>query len=143
VKDGEMLMQIVPQVFEPAVEIFISPLNMPLIAKGQRVQLQFDGFPAIVFSGWPQASYGIFSGRIAAVDQSIATNGKFRVWVKPDPKERPWPKEIKFGAGTKSIALLSDVPLIYELWRQLNGFPPEFYKPEPGNDKDKSAKNEK
>ena len=143
VKEGEVLIQIVPKIFEPAVEIYVSPLNMPLINKGQRVQLQFDGFPAIIFSGWPQASYGIFSGRVAAIDQSIHSNGKFRVWVKPDPKERPWPKEIKFGAGTKSIALLSDVPLIYELWRQLNGFPPEFYKPQTDSKKDESTKDKK
>ena len=143
VKEGEVLIQIVPKIFEPAVEIYISPLNMPLISKEQKVQLQFDGFPAIIFSGWPQASYGIFSGRVVAIDQSIHSNGKFRVWVKPDPKERPWPKEIKFGAGTKSIALLSDVPLIYELWRQLNGFPPEFYQPQTGDSKDKNTKDEK
>jgi adhesin transport system membrane fusion protein len=143
VKEGEVLITIVPKIFNPAVEIYISPLDMPLISNGQKVQLQFDGYPAIIFSGWPQASYGIFSGRVAAIDQSIHSNGKFRVWVKPDPKERPWPKEIKFGAGAKSIALLSDVTLIYELWRQLNGFPPEFYKPQAGSDKDKNTKDEK
>jgi multidrug resistance efflux pump len=143
VKEGDVLIQIVPKIFDPAVEIYISPLDMPLISKSQKVQLQFDGYPAIVFSGWPQASYGIFSGRVAAIDQSIHSNGKFRVWVKPDPEKRPWPKDIKFGAGTKSIALLSDVPLIYELWRQINGFPPEFYKPQAGTDKDKNAKDEK
>ncbi len=126
VKAGETLMQIVPDDFEAAVEMSVSPLNMPLIALGQKVQLQFDGFPAVVFSGWPQASYGVFSGEVAAIDQSINAEGKFKIWVKPDGK-RPWPKQLKYGAGTKSIALLEDVPLIYELWRQLNGFPPEYY----------------
>ncbi len=126
VKDGETLMQIVPDDFEVAVEMSISPLDMPLIQIGQNVQLQFDGFPAIVFSGWPQASYGLFSGTIAAIDQSIDANGKFKVWVVPD-KKRAWPKDLKYGAGTQGIALLNDVPLIYEFWRQLNGFPPEYY----------------
>jgi hypothetical protein len=25
------------------------------------------------------------------------------------------------------MALLKDVPIWYELWRRLNGFPPEYY----------------
>jgi hypothetical protein len=25
--------------------------------------------------------------------------------------------------------LLNDVPVWYEIWRQLNGFPPEYYEP--------------
>jgi hypothetical protein len=28
------------------------------------------------------------------------------------------------------MALLNDVPIGYELWRQLNGFPPNYYLPE-------------
>ncbi len=128
VKEGESLMQIVPENFDVAVEMFIDPLNIPLVAVGQRVQIQFDGFPAIIFSGWPDASYGIFEGRVVAVDRSIVSNGKFRVWVAPSDK-KAWPPSLRFGAGTKNITLLNDVPLIYELWRQINGFPPEFYKP--------------
>lgn len=126
VKDGETLMEIVPQDFEAAVEMAISPLDMPLIAVGQQVQIQFDGFPAIVFSGWPKASYGIFIGKVVALDQSVDATGKFKAWVKPSG-DKPWPKELRYGAGAKSIALLKDVPLIYELWRQINGFPPEYY----------------
>ena len=126
VKDGETLMQIVPDDFNPAVEMFIEPVDIPLVSIGQKVQIQFDGFPAIVFSGWPQASYGVFGGKVAAIDPSINPNGKFRIWVKPNDK-KPWPKQLRYGSGTKSIALLKDVPLIYELWRQLNGFPPEYY----------------
>ena len=26
------------------------------------------------------------------------------------------------------MMLLKDVPIWYELWRQINGFPPEYYK---------------
>lgn len=126
VKDGETLMQIVPDDFDAAVELSIYPVDMPLIAIGQKVQLQFDGFPAIVFSGWPQASYGVFRGEVAAIDQSIDASGKFKIWVLP-AGGKAWPKQLKFGAGTKSVTLLKDVPLIYELWRQLNGFPPEYY----------------
>ncbi len=129
VKDGESLMQIIPTDFEPAVEMYVDALNIPLIFIGQKVQIQFDGFPAIIFSGWPDASFGVFEGRIVAVDKSMFQNGKFRVWVRPT-KKQPWPKSLMYGIGTKNISLLNDVPLIYELWRQINGFPPEFYSAE-------------
>jgi multidrug efflux pump subunit AcrA (membrane-fusion protein) len=127
VKEGDPLLEIVPINFDVAVEIFVDPLDLPLINKGQKVRLQFDGFPAIVFSGWPNTSYGTFGGVIAAVDPSISVNGKFRAWVRPDKNDKPWPPQLSYGTGAKGIALLKDVPVIYELWRQLNGFPPEYY----------------
>lgn len=127
VKEGDPLLEIVPVQFEEAVEIFIDPFDLPLINKGQKVRLQFDGFPAIVFSGWPNSSYGTFGGKIATVDPSISVNGKFRAWVIPDETEKPWPNMLRYGSGAKGIALLKDVAVIYELWRKLNGFPPEYY----------------
>lgn len=127
VKEGDPLLEIVPVVFDVAVEIFVEPVDLPLLNKGQKVRLQFDGFPAIVFSGWPNSSYGTFGGKIAAVDPSISINGKFRAWVVPDETEKPWPGQLRYGSGAKGIALLKDVPVIYELWRKLNGFPPEYY----------------
>ncbi|HEX7367713.1 MAG TPA: HlyD family efflux transporter periplasmic adaptor subunit [Pelobium sp.] len=139
VKEGESLMQIVPDNFAPAVEMFIDPLNIPLIAIGQKVQIQFDGYPAIIFSGWPQASYGIFEGEIIAIDKSLGLTGKFKAWVKPG-KGKQWPQSLRFGTGTKNVTLLNDVPLVYELWRQINGFPPEFYKPKSASEKSKDDK---
>ncbi len=138
VKEGEQLMQIVPDSFNPAVEMFISPLDLSLISVGENVQIQFDGFPAIVFSGWPDASYGIFKGKVVAIDQSINNDGQFRVWVAPSGKK--WPKAIRFGSGTQNITLLKDVLLGYELWRQINGFPPDFYKAPKMNNQGKDEK---
>jgi hypothetical protein len=116
--------------------MFVRPIDLPLLAKGQKVRFMFDGFPAIVFSGWPQASYGTFGGRIVAIENSVSANGKFRVLVGEDPDDRPWPKALKMGAGAAGIALLKDVPIWYELWRNINGFPPDYYQP-------KENKNEK
>ena len=127
VKEGDKLLEIVPIAFDVAVEIFVDAFDLPLLNKGQKVRLQFDGFPAIVFSGWPNSSYGTFGGKISAIDPSISINGKFRAWVIPDENAKPWPAQIRFGSGAKGIALLKDVPVIYELWRKLNGFPPEYY----------------
>jgi hypothetical protein len=32
------------------------------------------------------------------------------------------------GTGAQAMALLNDVPIWYELWRNINGFPPNYYK---------------
>ena len=129
VKDGEMIIEIIPDEIQYAVEIFVRPVDLPLIAPGQKVQFWFDGFPAIVFSGWPNASYGTFSGKVFAVEKSVSPNGKFRVLVAEDPKEKPWPKQLRIGSGAKAMALLKDVPIWYEIWRNINGFPPDYYNP--------------
>lgn len=130
VKEGEMLIHIVPDEIQYAVELYVRPVDLPLVNAGQKVQFLFDGFPAIVFSGWPQASYGIFTGQVAAVESSVSQNGKFKVLVTEDPDSRPWPRELKMGTGARGIALLKEVPVWYELWRNINSFPPDYYTPE-------------
>lgn len=129
VKDGEMIVEIIPDNFQYAVEIFVRPVDLPLIASGQNVQFWFDGFPAIVFSGWPNTSYGTFSGKVFAVENSVGENGMFRVLVAEDPTKKAWPKQLRIGSGAQGMALLKDVPVWYELWRKINGFPPDYYKP--------------
>jgi multidrug efflux pump subunit AcrA (membrane-fusion protein) len=129
IKDGEMLVEIIPDKLDYAVELFIEPMDLPLVSINQKVRFMFDGFPAIVFSGWPNASYGTFSGEVVAVENSVSPNGKFRVLVKEDMEDRKrWPRQLKIGAGTQGIALLKNVQVWYELWRNINGFPPDFYK---------------
>lgn len=130
VKEGEMIVEIVPTDVQHAIELFISPMDLPLISKGQKVRFIFDGFPAIVFSGWPNSSYGTFGGIVSAIETSVSTNGKFRILVTEDPKDKPWPKQLSIGGGANGIALLKDVSIWYELWRNINGFPPEYYQSE-------------
>lgn len=129
-KEGEMIVEIVPTNIEYAVELFVEPMDLPLIAMGQKVRFVFDGFPAIVFSGWPQNSYGTFGGIVAAVETSVSDNGKFRVLVAEDPQDKKWPTMLRMGGGANGIALLKNVPIYYELWRNINGFPPDYYKPD-------------
>ena len=128
VKDGEMIVEIVPDNIQYAVEIFIRPVDLPLLSIGQKVRFIFDGFPAIVFSGWPQSSYGTFGGKVAAIESAVNDNGKFRVLVAEDKDDRKWPPQLRMGTGAQGFALLKDVPIWYELWRNINGFPPEYYK---------------
>ncbi len=129
VKDGEMLIHIVPDNIQYAVELFVRPADLPLIAMGQPVMFLFDGFPAIVFSGWPKASSGTFKGKIVAVEKAMSANGKFRVLIAEDPAQKQWPRELKMGTGANGLALLKDVPVWYELWRNINSFPPDYYTP--------------
>ena len=139
-KEGEELLTIVTTSNNYAVEMFVRPVDLPLIAPDQKVRFIFDGFPAIVFAGgWPEQSFGTFSGRILAVENSISPNGLFRVIVIEDATEKKWPKQIKIGAGVQGIALLNDVPLWYEIWRNINGFPADFYQAKSKNE----SKNEK
>ncbi len=128
-KEGDRLVGIMPAEYDMAVETFVAPLDIPLVHIGEKVRIQFDGWPAIVFSGWPNASYGTYGGKVVAVETFISDNGKYRVLLAPDPEEQEWPKDIRVGSGANTIALLEDVPIWYELWRQLNGFPPNYYQP--------------
>lgn len=137
IKEGEMVVEIVPNAMEKAVEMYIQPMDLPLISKGQKVSFIFDGFPAIVFSGWPDNSYGTFAGRVTAIESSAGANGLFKVLVTPDPDEKKWPAALKIGGGVKAIALLKDVRIYYELWRNINGFPPIYYQYNENEQKDK------
>lgn len=129
IKEGEMIVEIVPDNIQYAVELFVEPMDLPLINIGQKVRFVFDGFPAIVFSGWPGSSYGTFGGKVSAVETSVSENGKFRVLVTEDKDDRKWPPQLRMGGGASGIALLKDVRIYYEIWRTINGFPPEYYTP--------------
>ena len=128
VKEGEMIVEMVPTKIDHAIELFFDPMDLMLIHPGQKIRMIFDGFPAIVFSGWPENSYGTFAGEISMVENNRNENGKFRVLVIPDTAQKSWPNELKTGTGARGFALLNTVPVWYELWRQINGFPPDYYK---------------
>lgn len=128
IKEGDPIVSIMPADYELAVEMYVKPIDLPLLEKGQTVNLQFDGWPAIVFSGWPNASYGTFQGEVVVIDNFIGDNGMFRVLVRADNSEKPWPHQLRVGTGSTNLLLLKDVPVWYELWRKVNGFPPDYYK---------------
>lgn len=133
IKEGDPIVSIVPNVSELAVEMYVRPIDLPLINKGSEVRFIFDGWPSLVFSGWPNSSVGTYSGKVMAIDNVTSDNGKYRILVAPNPEAPAWPKALRIGSGAQSIALLEDVPIWYEIWRQMNGFPPEFYSGNNGN----------
>jgi multidrug resistance efflux pump len=128
IKEGTPIATIMPSNFDVAVETFVNPVDLPLLKKGEKIRVWFDGWPTIVFSGWPEMSYGTFGGEIVAIENFISDNGKFRVLIAPDPEEEKWPSQLRVGSGAQTIALLNTVPVWFEIWRVLNGFPPDYYK---------------
>ena len=127
VKQGDKLAVLVPEAQSLAVEIRISGNDAPLLSIGRKVRLQFDGFPAFQIRGWPSASAGTFGGVISVIDavDDDQYSGSFRIVVKPDPQDVPWPNSTYLRPGTKVAGWmqLNTVSLGYELWRQFNGFP--------------------
>ena len=140
-KEGEKLVNIMPKGYEIAVETYVDPIDLPLIGVGDHVRVQFDGWPAIVFSGWPNASYGTYGANVVAVENFISDNGKYRILLAPDPdSEHEWPDALRVGSGARTLALLEDVPIWYEIWRKLNGFPPNYYPKKQQRDENGKAK---
>jgi multidrug resistance efflux pump len=137
IKEGTQIVSIMPSKYDIAVETYVTPTDLPLVHKGEKVRVWFDGWPTIVFSGWPGMSYGTFGGKIVAVENFISDNGKFRVLIAPDTEEEPWPKQVSIGSGAQTLALLDNVPVWFELWRNLNGFPPNYYQPKGSTQKEK------
>lgn len=129
-KEGEELVGIMPAKYDLAVETFVRPIDLPLLHIGEKVRVQFDGWPAIVFSGWPNVSYGTYGAKVVAIENFISNNGKYRILLAPDETDHTWPEAIRVGSGARTIALLEDVPIWFELWRQINSFPPNYYQPE-------------
>ncbi|HEY0654383.1 MAG TPA: HlyD family efflux transporter periplasmic adaptor subunit [Chryseosolibacter sp.] len=128
IKEGDVVCTVMPEASDMAVELYVKAMDVPLLNKGRDVRIEFDGWPALQFSGWPSVSVGTFGGKVEVIDYVNSRPGEFRVLVVPDTADQPWPKQLRVGSGIKGWVMLDDVPVWYELWRQLNGFPPSLYK---------------
>lgn len=140
VKEGDELCTIVPDTTDRVVELLLDGNDAPLVlAYAERtgsfphVRLQFEGWPAVQFSGWPELAVGTFGGRIRQIDSASGSTGKFRVLVEPDAQlaSDTWPDQQMLRQGNQAIGwvFLNRVPLGYEIWRRLNGFPPVLAPP--------------
>lgn len=127
VKAGQDILTIIPEQTQFAVELFIDPVDIPLLSVGKEGRFIFDGWPAFIFSGWPGQSFGTFAGRVVAIDNTVNEAGKYRILIAENREEQPWPEALRMGSGARGILLLNTVPVWYEIWRRLNGFPPDFY----------------
>ena len=127
IKEGDPLCTIMPDQHDLAVEMYVKAMDVPLISKDRNVRIQFDGWPALQFSGWPSVSVGTFGGKVRVIDYVNTKPGEFRILVVPDPSDEPWPPQLRMGGGIKGWVMLDNVSVWYEIWRQLNGFPPSLY----------------
>jgi multidrug resistance efflux pump len=127
IKEGDAVCTIMPGTSDVAVEMYVKAMDVPLLSRGREVRIQFDGWPALQFSGWPSVSVGTFGGTVEVIDYINSKPGEFRILVVPNKKDEPWPTQLRIGSGIKGWAMLDNVPVWYELWRQLNGFPPSLY----------------
>ncbi|MGI4743732.1 MAG: HlyD family secretion protein [Janthinobacterium lividum] len=136
IKEGESIATLQPEAPLLAAEMYVRAMDVPLIQRGRTVRLQFDGWPAIQFTGWPSAAVGTFGGTVAVIDVVNSPGGKYRLLVRPtqpQPGDQLWPKQLRLGSGVQGWVILDSVPVWYEIWRQLNGFPPALGT-EPGGD---------
>lgn len=153
---GSPLCTLIPQTSEPRVELYVSGNDMPLIqarvadergnviSYGSPVRLQFEGWPALQLVGWPSVAIGTFGGEVMLIDPTDNGQGKFRILVGPKPdvitrdgkaiEIRDWPENqwLRQGIRANGWVLLQEVPLWFEIWRQVNGFPPALTKDQIG-----------
>jgi adhesin transport system membrane fusion protein len=141
IKEGESVATLQPGNPLVAVELYVSAMDVPLILDTSDVRLQFEGWPSVQFSGWPSVAVGTFAGKINAIDRVSSAGGKYRILVVPanpmPANDDPWPIQLRQGSGVYGRVILRSVPLWYEIWRQLNGFPPSLDKEPVADDKDK------
>ena len=131
VKENDALLTIVPRNPHMAVELYVRATDVPLLTPGDKVRLQFDGWPALQFAGWPSVMVGTFGGEIRVVDFASSRGGQYRVLVVPDTTDEAWPsaERLRMGSGVQGWAMLREVPVWFEIWRQLNSFPPSLSVP--------------
>lgn len=146
-KPGDLICVVIPNTQKRFVEIWIDGNDVPLVRSrkeengvvtpGSQVRLVFEGWPAVQIIGWPQLAVGSFGGEVMFVDATDDGTGKFRVVVSPvddvvdrgdgkGPVTVSWPsgdRWLRQGALANGWILLDEVPLWFELWRQMNGFP--------------------
>jgi len=129
VSSGQVLATFVPETTRRVVEVFVDGRDVALVQGGEKARIEFEGWPAVQFSGWPSVAIGTFPGVVETVDQVAQPDGRFRVLIAEDASaEEKWPEEryARFGTVVRSWILLETVPVGYEIWRQLNNFPPEL-----------------
>jgi hypothetical protein len=147
-RPGSPICVVIPETESRMVELWLEGNNMPLavprqtdaegktVAPGSDVRIQFEGWPAVAIVGPFRAPRGTFGGEVVLVDATDNGKGMFRVVAAPKPdlvsdgtREAPenWPDPtiLRQGVRAQGWVLARQVPFWYEVWRLINGFPPE------------------
>jgi multidrug efflux pump subunit AcrA (membrane-fusion protein) len=125
VKPADVIALMVPATTERTVELSINGVDLPFIRVGQKVQIQFEGWPIFQFSGLPDLAIGTFTGIVKIIDPSDDGKGNFRVLVGRGDEDL-WPSSelLRQGVRARGWVQMNQVPLWFEIWRQINGLPP-------------------
>lgn len=84
------------------VQIWLDGNDAPLVAAGRHVRLQFEGWSAIQFAGWPSVAVDTFGGTVVSVDMVDNGKGKFRCQILPDKTETiQWPQDRFLRQGVR------------------------------------------
>ncbi|ASZ13163.1 HlyD family secretion protein [Chitinophaga pendula] len=130
IKEGESIATLQPYNPALAAEIYVNAMDVPLILNESNARLQFEGWPSVQFSGWPSVAVGTFAGKVTVIDKVSSPNGQYRLLIRPTEPvpegDETWPQQLRLGSGVYGRVILEAVPLWYEIWRQLNGFPPSL-----------------
>ena len=95
VKQGDELFTIGPHTWEAAVELRISADDATRVQQGDRVRLQFEGWPAV------GKVLGIFEGAVISIDPADGDSGRFRVLIK-EAGNNPWPDNRYLRPGVRT-----------------------------------------
>ncbi|MGZ5282287.1 MAG: HlyD family secretion protein [Bacteroidia bacterium] len=123
IKENETVITLVPHDPELAAELFVDPTHISLVRNNNNVRLRFDGWPVLQVSGWPEAALGTYGGKVLMIDFVADEYGKYRVLITPDKNDEAWPDALRIGTSANGWVLMNEVPIWFELWRQINGFP--------------------
>ena len=145
-RPGSLICVLIPETDSRFVEIWLDGNDAPLLharrekdgqtVPGSPVRVALEGWPAVQFMGWPQVAVGTFPGEVVFVDATDDGKGRFRVVIAPTEESvrrrgkttrLGWPDKdrwLRQGSRANAWILLEKVPLWFEIWRQINGFPP-------------------
>ncbi len=123
IKENDVVINFVPQNPQLSAELLVDPTHISLVRENNKVRLRFDGWPILQVSGWPNVALGTYGGKVHMIDYVANEAGKYRVLVVPDKDDEPWPDALRIGTSTYGWVLMNEVPIWFELWRQINGFP--------------------
>lgn len=100
--EGEELFAIGPETSERAVEIWLSGSESALVQQGDRVRLEFEGWPVV-------EPAGVFYGNVFSIAPSPDGTGKFRILITEDA-DSDWPEERYLRPGVRAKCWFSSNP---------------------------------
>ncbi|MEZ6138398.1 MAG: HlyD family efflux transporter periplasmic adaptor subunit [Pirellulaceae bacterium] len=93
VKEGDELFTIGPQTWKAAVELWVSGHDVTRVQQGDRVRLEFEGWPTV-------GTVGFFGGEVLSISPGADDAGMFRVLIKEAAKNS-WPDDRYLRPGVR------------------------------------------